>query len=202
MRLSILDAARDYMRIGMARIVSHQFANLFIGEKGERLDHVAPHMFTCDGGGTLEHMTLSGERPDEVGIVAESDTDFPTVFKHFRRLLTVVRERDHKRVLFRFYDPRVLRAFLPVCTTQELSQFFGPVQTFRCQGDDPGAVLSFSREKSGRLRVDETAFDDYFFSKFGVRPSEVQPLPSPSAPPPESETVRHIRRLMLRNARR
>lgn len=33
-------------------------------------------------------------------------------------------------MLFRFYDPRVLRLYLPTCTSTELEQVFGPVGTF------------------------------------------------------------------------
>lgn len=200
-RLVILDGARDYMRIGLARLKSPAFGSLYIGKKGQRLDHVAPHLFLCDRQGVVEHLTLSGEKPDEVGILCETRVAFPKVYKHFRRFLTVERQRDGRRVLFRFYDPRVLRTFLPVCTRLELDQFFGPVETFRCQGDDPGLILSFSRDKKGKLVSEETSFDDHIYERFGVRPSEVEPVvlspPPPPLPKPTDPSLARMQTMML-----
>ena len=101
-----------------------------LGKFERRLEDVAPHLFECDRGGVIEHAVLSGMNPGEIGFACESDAEFSVVFRHFRRFLTVVRERDRRRVLFRFYDPRILRTFLPVCTPDELKQFFGPVSEF------------------------------------------------------------------------
>ena len=48
--------------------------------------------------------------------------------RHFRDLL-MMKLPDQKQVYFRFYDPRVLRLFLPTCTAQEIGLIFGPVIT-------------------------------------------------------------------------
>jgi hypothetical protein len=71
-------------------------------------------------------------------VIAQPDVTLKVLRKHFRALLRVIDEQ--KRVLiFRFYDPRVLRIYLPTCTGLELSTFFGPVRAFACEnaaGDD------------------------------------------------------------------
>lgn len=46
---------------------------------------------------------------------------------HLRRFL-LVKDAQGQDMYFRFYDPRVLRVFLPTCTPEELSDFFGPSQ--------------------------------------------------------------------------
>jgi hypothetical protein len=51
--------------------------------------------------------------------------------------LLVERERDGKLLYFRFYDPRVLRRFLPTCDAEQLRQLFGPIDAFVMEGDDP-----------------------------------------------------------------
>lgn len=150
MHFAILDAARDYMRIGLARTVSPEFDCLFSGEKGHRLDHVAPHLFVCDKLGVVAHATLSGIEPGDVGLLLESDADFQAVRRHLRRFLIVLRERDRRRIYFRYYDPRVLRAFLPACTPGDLERFFGPIAAIHCQGETPGEVCSY-RLRNGAL---------------------------------------------------
>jgi len=57
-----------------------------------------------------------------------------TLRDHFRDFHKVELP-DQRIVIFRYYDPRVLRIFLPVCNQSELRQFFGPVQTFLVEGE-------------------------------------------------------------------
>jgi hypothetical protein len=59
---------------------------------------------------------------------------------HFRRLV-MAQLPDGKMVYFRFYDPRVLRAYLPTCTPKELEAVFGPVERFILEGEDAAAVV-------------------------------------------------------------
>ena len=51
---------------------------------------------------------------------------------------------DQRTVLFRYYDPRVLRSFLPACNAAELHQFFGPVQSFIVEEATPESGVRFS----------------------------------------------------------
>jgi hypothetical protein len=46
-------------------------------------------------------------------------------------------------MLFRYYDPRVLRAFLPTCTLEEANTFFGPVDAFVAEGHAGESLLRF-----------------------------------------------------------
>ena len=57
-------------------------------------------------------------------------------------------------MLFRFYDPRVMRMYLPTCTAEELAIVFGPVGAYLLEGQDPKALLRLSLQK-GVLRKDE-----------------------------------------------
>lgn len=43
---------------------------------------------------------------------------------------------------FRFYDPRVLRSFLNVCTLGEAKNLFGTVREILVDGESPGTILS------------------------------------------------------------
>ena len=68
--------------------------------------------------------------------------------RHFRTLLRVRDERG-RYLLFRFYDPRVLRVYLPTCTVLEAKEFFGPVPRIVTEGQTPDTLLSFAPSTSG-----------------------------------------------------
>ncbi len=59
-----------------------------------------------------------------------------------RQLLTV-RRPDGETVLFRFYDPRVLRAHLPEQEEKKAGEFFGPVASYLVEGEEAGQYLVF-----------------------------------------------------------
>jgi hypothetical protein len=54
-----------------------------------------------------------------------------------------VQTADRRKLLFRYYDPRVLRVFLPTCDPAQLWQIFGPIQRFDMEGADSSQFLRF-----------------------------------------------------------
>ena len=44
---------------------------------------------------------------------------------------------------FRFYDPVVLRTFLPTATPRQMEDFFGPISAFYVEGEH-GELCSFA----------------------------------------------------------
>ncbi len=64
--------------------------------------------------------------------------------QHLRSLLRV-RTEEGQVLLFRYYDPRVLRAYLPTCSRQELTTFFGPITRFIAEDEGGTAALTFER---------------------------------------------------------
>lgn len=80
---------------------------------------------------SLSHWLLAGEGADieNWGVIVCSDAPFREVRQHLRGLLEAQLPRG-ERVALRWYRPQVLRALLPLCSTSQLSHFFGPVQSF------------------------------------------------------------------------
>ena len=62
-----------------------------------------------------------------------------------RIFLTVMTEKK-KKLLFRYYDPRVLRPYLPSCTPAELQTFFGPIDQYVIEGEDPSQAHVHARD--------------------------------------------------------
>ena len=82
------------------------------------------------------------------GVYLTCDQPPDVVRKHFRHFLMVVLP-DGKQAYFRFYDPRVLRVFLPTCAEQEANLFFGPVRRYVVEDDQAEGLLSFSNTGHG-----------------------------------------------------
>ncbi|HLJ91416.1 MAG TPA: DUF4123 domain-containing protein [Candidatus Angelobacter sp.] len=54
---------------------------------------------------------------------------------------------DRRRWYFRFYDPRILKAYLPSCDLSELSRFYGPIRAFGFHQEEN--IHVFEREATG-----------------------------------------------------
>jgi len=114
---------------------------------GWRVAHVAPHLTSFDPGNEFAGW-LFDHWGGNHGILLQSRADFSDVRRHFRKFL-MVKDQAGKRYRFRFYDPRVLRSFLPACTPEELEAFFGPVLCYYTSDRGGGAVLAFGRRARG-----------------------------------------------------
>jgi Domain of unknown function (DUF4123) len=74
-----------------------------------------------------------------------------TLRKHFRRFLRVTDESGRK-LLFRYYDPRVLPIYLPTCTNEELTTGFGTVARFVVETEKGANAVEY-RFSGVRLRA-------------------------------------------------
>ncbi len=89
---------------------------------------------------------------DHWGILLATRARLDDLYRHFRRFL-IVKEAGGRRLYFRYYDPRVLRSYLPTCTAEELSTVFGPVERFVLEDENPSGLLRFSLDR-GALRTE------------------------------------------------
>ena len=109
----------------------------------------APYLVELDPEEEFTRYVLRNGWDHHWGIFFRADSGIQKVRRHFRDLLTV-RDDKGRKLMFRYYDPRVLRAYLPTCLPSELRQIFGPVDVFIVPGDDPETAMVFRLEE-GRL---------------------------------------------------
>jgi hypothetical protein len=74
-----------------------------------------------------------------------TQTGFKQLRRHLRQFLRV-RSEDGRKLIFRYYDPRILRVYLPTCRANELEMFFGPVDSFVTESEEPEQMLEFRLE--------------------------------------------------------
>jgi hypothetical protein len=78
------------------------------------------------------------------GVFVRTKAGFGRLRRHLRTLSSV--KLPNGRVAqFRFYDPRVLRLYLPTCTADELALMFGPVLEYLMEAETPGRLCRFAR---------------------------------------------------------
>jgi pSer/pThr/pTyr-binding forkhead associated (FHA) protein len=146
---AILDAARDpvvYLRIHEC---PEQKQSLYEGPEAARLAFVAPYLISLPKQSPFLEQLVHEGWGKSWGVYLTCDKGFEEVRKHLRHFLTVELEGSSKPVLFRFYDPRVLRVFLPTCTPKEVLEFFGPITRYVIEAEEPTAILQHRRGASG-----------------------------------------------------
>ena len=80
-------------------------------------------------------------------IYLTSRSVFAEVRKHLRPLMAKL--ADGRQVYFRFYEPLVLRVFLPSCTSLETAEFFGPISRWLIESEEGNRRLQFIDTGSG-----------------------------------------------------
>lgn len=112
-------APKKVMELGEQRAIS-----LYRGSAEEEFWDVAPYLIRIDSA-VLEWLkTCTGK--EGWGVLVASPASLENLRRHFRHYLKVS-SPEGKIWLFRFYDPRVLKLFIPACTAQEIRAFYGPV---------------------------------------------------------------------------
>jgi Domain of unknown function (DUF4123) len=140
---ALLDATRDPLSIlGMLRGSGEEYQNLYEGIRGKMLEAYAPYLVRLPGDSRLLETLVAQGWAKHWGIFIVSAADFKDLRKHFRTFL-MVKGPEGKQLYFRYYDPRVLRVYLPTCNAAETDFVFGPVAAYLCEGDTPDALLVF-----------------------------------------------------------
>ena len=122
-----------------------EYCCLYPGELKPDMASVAPYLVRLDSASPFTDLVLKEGWGAHWGIFLISQSDLRTLRDHLREFHKVELP-DQRTVIFRYYDPRVLRIFLPVCNQTELTQFFGPVQVFIVEGEtaDKGQRFVFT----------------------------------------------------------
>lgn len=144
-RYALLDAARsDRIRVILAESVERS-RSLYDGIEGDFLAHVAPYLVEISPGSRLFGQLVREGWEKRWGIFIDAPYSFKEMRRHLRRFLLVGDDDSRKSFYFRFYDPRVLGAFLPTCTVKQRAELFGEVRAFFAEGE-LGEVLRFDPE--------------------------------------------------------
>jgi hypothetical protein len=146
---ALVDAARNEKIYPAVTGCTLEWECLYIGDIPIELQQVAPYLVQLHKDDSFTASLITDGWEDHWGIYMWAPAELADLKQHFRKFLTVADEAG-KQLVFRYYDPRVFRAYLPTCTPAELDQMFGPVQEFIVPGPEEGTVLRF-RVEEGQL---------------------------------------------------
>jgi hypothetical protein len=148
-RYALLDAARDRLVYQIVRGSKWPSICLFPPEHEVRLAREAPHLLRLPDVASTRRGAAGALAPlrngygKSWGIFLVSRAGHERLAASLRHLL-IVRDDDGGPLYFRFYDPRVLRAFLPLATPYQTSLFFDAADLILLEDEDPDTAIQAS----------------------------------------------------------
>jgi hypothetical protein len=136
---AILDGARDPRIHELVHASELAWRCLYAGRLPAELLEVAPYLVQLSPDAAFTRTLLAAGWGHAWGIWLVSAAPFDELRRHLRRFLQV-KDEHGRRLVFRYYDPIVLTAFLPTCTAPELAELFGPIDAFLVETDAAGKV--------------------------------------------------------------
>jgi|SRR4030095_14940589 hypothetical protein len=118
------------------------FSCLFKGELTPDMAEVAPYLVRIESGSEFANWLIEEGWGKHWGIFALTDADLREVVRQLQTLL-IVFDENGRPLRFRYYDPRVLGAYLPTCNPEELAVVFGPIACYLFEDSNSSGVLRF-----------------------------------------------------------
>jgi hypothetical protein len=142
---AILDGAQDDRIARSLRFGELQHRCLYVGELHPVLEAAAPHLVRLERESRQTRTLIERGWGKNWGVFLRCGASLSELHRHLRGFLRVRDERG-RRLIFRYYDPRVLRMYLPTCTPSELDAVFGPIERFAVEADGGESVVEFHRD--------------------------------------------------------
>ncbi|MBZ4417710.1 DUF4123 domain-containing protein [Myxococcus sp. RHSTA-1-4] len=121
---------------------------LYEGAVPRELLAVAPYLVQLSRDADNTRELLERAWGQSWGIFAAASASLGELRRHFRKFLQV-EDESGRRLYFRYYDPRVLRVYLPTCNLRELRTFFGPVSRFLAESPRGESLLEYALGPEG-----------------------------------------------------
>ena len=174
----LFDASRDPKILSLIVNSPDESRSLFEGKAGEAAAAFGPYLVRLKPDSRLLKTMLKEGWGKSWGSYFTSTSEFTDIRRHLRHFLEV-KLYDGRQVYFRFYDPRVLRLFLPSCTAEEAAWFFGPIELYVLEQEDPHLLLGLHNAGNGvhkqELDLSTVSFDP---SRKGSSDKKGQPRPT------------------------
>jgi len=139
---AVLDCAREERIFDLIERSHLDKCCLYAGRLPYVVQRAAPHLVVLEREDRFTRQLLEDGWGNNWGTFFRTDASMLDVRRHLRTLFRV-KDETGRILIFRWYDPRVLRAYLPTCLPDELRTFFGPIDRFYCEGAEPGSLMQF-----------------------------------------------------------
>jgi hypothetical protein len=136
-----LDCARDERIYYALRNSRLDYLCLYSGPLPRELEVTAPYLVEVAPTSTFTPTLIEMGWGNSWGVFLRIK-DSLNLRHHLRGFLRV-RDESGRILIFRYYDPRVLRAYLPTCRPDELRTVFGPIASYLVEGEDDTRLIEF-----------------------------------------------------------
>ena len=112
---------------------------LFRGKLTPDMAEVAPYLVRLEENHPFSEWVIKNASGRHWGVFFSSMFDERKLRRKFRNMLDASLP-DGRTVLFRYYDPRILNAYLPSCEESELTLMFDRVENYFVEDDEQGTL--------------------------------------------------------------
>jgi hypothetical protein len=151
---AILDGARDERIVASFPDSELEWRCLYEEDAiaGE-LKQVAPYVIRLQPWSRYTQWLFSSGWGKSWGILCAAPIGLVELRRHLRRFL-LVKDEGGRQLYFRYYDPRVLRLYLPTCNPAETETVFGPITRFWSESEDARSLVELVPTAGGVRRSD------------------------------------------------
>jgi len=155
---AVLDGAAIPDLLEQLFALQPQHECLYMGDLEPDMAEVAPYLVQLESNSDFANWVIGLGWGKHWGIFLQTSADFRAIRQHLRRFLVTYNE-EGRPLMFRFYDPRVLRVHLAKCKPEELQALFGPVASYVVEDEDPKAALKLTLD-SGALKPERLSLNE------------------------------------------
>ncbi len=148
----LLDTARSERILPAITESGCACRSLYPADIPKALADAAPRLVKLPIGAPFLRRLVGEGWGDSWGVYFVSSAPLKELRAHFRKFIKA-RTEDGETLMFRFYDPRVLRLYLPTCNAGELASFMRMAGSFFLEDDDPKTLLRYHTD-NGTLAVE------------------------------------------------
>ena len=151
---AFLGGARDRQIEKIIRLGKLKYDCLIDGKLSYEMAIAAPYIVRLERGHpqTIEIIKKGWGNSWGIFAITYPPASFINIRHNCKKMAKVVLP-NKKKAFFRYYDPRVMRPYLPTCTTDEAQQVFGHVSEYIMEGEAPGTIHRFKRSEEGVIDI-------------------------------------------------
>jgi len=138
---AVIDAARDEALYNLIHDEPTPDC-LFRTEVRSPVGRNSPYLLEVDPASPLMKAWSARGRGQNWGLFVRSPLPRERLLQRLRTF-NMAQLPDGRTVLFRWWDPRVFRVYLPTCEGQELSPWFNGVEEYLCENEEGDGVQSY-----------------------------------------------------------
>jgi hypothetical protein len=137
----ILDCAIDPgLHEHAARLEPEAARCLFLGDLDPVVKAASPYLIDLTADDRLRRRWRDEGWTSNWGILIESSASLNAVWRRLRHFTQAILPSGEGPVLFRFWDPRVLRVFMPLVEPSDLPGWFQDIDAYIVPAEDGGAL--------------------------------------------------------------